>query len=511
MSIERHHRSPAAPRTQRAPSQAAHRHTAGPAIASLAHYTLLHMPAPSTVAIHGLRQATIRQLQRRYGNAAAQRLVDDLIQPAGPYLRRQPDTPGTAEDPTATWTRPQIRTIQRELRRLGFYQIPIDGIVGPVTRAGLVEAFGGDTWQALDPDTIIARLAAAERPQGRRGEHALRYGELFKDGVLDMTLGVGFDEGGAHQHTIEQFQQVLGERGFRDDRAAAAEIYRQAGRELGESAFGVFFVRRDALVYRPPAGEARPIHAVVRLVSSRDGTEGGAAASAFREGMTQSDVAYYSGHGRYGSGPDFDRNFMTFELLDAQGQIEQAIDDYDVLERVLRNEGRQHGRSAWQQFLWRVEQNRINVQGSNAGNVFINPRNMHSDEFGARLIYWSLKRSGATPATGRDGELAGAGAAHPERRYRLLVFDGCRTQDYVQSIRSTPGHDPRSTDILATQRTVDWGDEVRTLAAFLDSVLQQQSAEQIVRGMDREQGVAAGGPRGNAYRGFGLDDNPVIR
>jgi hypothetical protein len=206
---------------------------------------------------------------------------------------------------------------------------------------------------------------------------------------------------------------------------------------------------------------------------------------------------------------------MTFELLDAEGNVTRQIEDYHVLERTLRQEGRRRGRSAWQQFRWRERRDRINVIGQNAGNVLINPRNRHAREFGARLMYWNLRRTGgagAETATGREGGMATEAEAHPERRYRLMVFDGCRTQDYVRSIRRTPGFGARSADILATRRSVDWGDEVGTLAAFLDSVLQQQSAEQIVRGMDAQQSPSRpGGRPGGAYRGYGLGENPVVR
>ncbi len=436
-----------------------------------------------------------------------------------PRIQRWSPSNTTSETATPTappWNRTEIMAIQRQLRRLGLYQIRVDGVLGPMTESGLVEAFGGEQWRTLDAATATGRLMAATAPTtGRRGEHHLRYGEMFRDGVLDMTLGIGFDEEGHHRHTIRAFQRILTARGFVQDADAARQIYKQAGRAMGESAFGLFFVRENALTYTPPAAEARQVHAVVRLIFSADGSEGAAASGAFREGMAQSDIAYYSGHGRYGSGPDFDRNFMSFELLDRDGNIEQEIRDYTVLEREMRNEGRRSGRSAWQQFLWRVNHNRINVLGSNQGNVFVNPQNRHSGEFGSRLIYWSLQRQGRTgsaPVTGQAGELARAAVDHPERRYRLLVFDGCRTQDYVTSLRATPGHDSRSTDILATQRTVDWGDETGTLETFLDSVLGQQSAEQIIRGMDAQQGpTTPGGRRGGAYRGFGLEDNPVVR
>jgi hypothetical protein len=477
------------------------------------------------------RQAVAGEIGRLQGNRHLQRVIvttgrgdratlgrgdatrggrEALAAPAGSPVVQLWEDPGALPD----WSDAQLRAIQRQLRRMGFYRLRIDGIYGPGTQGALVEAFGGEEWRRLEPDAIESRLSTAEAPRGRRGEHRVRYGEMFKDGILDMTLGIGFDEAGHHLNTINRFREVLSARHFTDNRSAAERLYREAGRTLGPSAFGVFFVRENALTYTPPAGSPRPIHAVIRLLQSATGAEGGQASAAFREGMVQSDIAYYTGHGRYGSGPDFDRN-MSYELLDAEGNVVQQVEDYDVLERILRGEGRRRGRSAWQQFLWRERHHRINVIGQNAGNVVLNPTNRHAHEFGSRLMYWNLRRTGgagATTATGPGGELATAAGASPERRYRLLVFDGCRTRDYVTSIRRTPGFGEREADILATRRTVGWGDEVGTLAAFLDSILEQQSAEQIVRGIDAQQGPERrGGRRGGAYGGYGLGENPVVR
>ena len=121
-------------------------------------------------------------------------------------------------------------------------------------------------------------------------------------------------------------------------------------------------------------------------------------------------------------------------------------------------------------------------------------------------MYWNLNRPGglgATPITGQAGTLARGAEVHPERRYRVWLFDGCRTQDYVPSIRSTPGYTPRTADLMVSTRKLFWEDNARTLVAFLDSILAQQSAEQIVNNIDAEN------VRG-AFRGSGLEDNPVI-
>jgi hypothetical protein len=425
------------------------------------------------------------------------------------------DAPAGAADkanPAAGWNDHQTKAIQKELIRLGLYQGGLDGKFGKGTESGLVEAFGGEEWKQLTAEKIAERLVAAKPPAGKKGEHDFKYGEMFKDGVLDMTLGIGFDEGGSHEQTIKTFGAVLAAHGFKDDRATATRLYQQAGRQLGASAFGNYFVRENAIAYKPPAGDQRYVHAVVRLVANADGSKGSQAAGAFKEGMAQSDVSYYSGHGRYGSGPDFDRN-MSFELYDEKGNVEQNIDDYEVLERALRDEGKAKGRDAWAQFQWRVAQNRIKVDGANEGNVYMNPQDMHQGEFGAKLMYWNLSRKsgGAKPITGKGGELdqMAQQKENAERKYRLMVFDGCRTQDYIHSLRSTPGQDEKQTDVLATKRTLMWGDESETLAAFLDGVLGQQSAESVVKGMDSKQSPEnAGGKQGGAYVGFGLGDNP---
>jgi hypothetical protein len=402
---------------------------------------------------------------------------------------------------TPTWTEEEIRAVQTELKRINLYELRVDGDLGGGSMSGLTEAFGSDRWRVMTGADVLTELQGAA-PVDRGAD--IRYGEMFKDGVIDISLGVGFDEGGNHNAAIDGFQQVLGDRGFTVDPGRAAELYLQAGRTVGECDFGQYFVKNDALSYTPPVGgPARSIHAVVRLVFSRDGSQGGEAAGAFSEGLAESDVAYYSGHGRYGSGPDFDRNF-SFDLLDESGAVEQHLDDYTVLERTLAAEGRSAGRGAWAQFLWRERNGRIQVNGSNEGNVFINPDNLHGGEFGSRLMYWNLEQSGGAGAvrqTGEGGALEGALADPEARDYHLMVFDGCRTRDYVQSVRGTPGVDQHNTDILATRRTVNWGDEVRTLATFLDNLIAQSSEADIVAAMDQEQGLDNGGS-GGAYRGY---------
>jgi hypothetical protein len=272
--------------------------------------------------LNGVRPAgAILDLQRTAGNASVSAL---LLGRAA--LQRQPAAAASPDEPALPeWSDSELRSIQRQLRRVGLYGAAIDAIAGARTRGGLTEAFGHEHWRAMAPTAILDQLTRAPAlPREQRGRR-VRYAELFKDGVLDITLGIGFDESGGHSRKLPEFIRALEERGFTEDREQAESLYREAGRSLPDDAFGRFFVRQNVLVHRPPAGIERSVHAVVRLLVSETGAEGEQAAAAFREGMVQSDLTYYSGHGRYGSGPDFDRN-LSFVLTHDDGTREPIQD-----------------------------------------------------------------------------------------------------------------------------------------------------------------------------------------
>ncbi|MHB8595734.1 MAG: eCIS core domain-containing protein [Ktedonobacteraceae bacterium] len=418
---------------------------------------------------------------------------------------------GTEESKTPPWTPDQLRAIQVQLKRLGLYRDTIDKRFGGDTESGLVEAFGGDEWRKLDPKEIVGRLSKATPPKGKPKEHNLRYGELFKDGILDITLGVGFDETGWGKIVYDDLRKKLPAEGFEENAAKAKEIYKRTGHTPGASTYGMYFVWKKTLLYKPPAGSERKIEVVVRLVSNPDEKHGAEAAGAFEEGMKHSDVAFYAGHGRFGSGPDFDRA-MKVTFLKADGTPEVEVEDYEDVEKELKKEVKSGDTATlWQRFQWRLAHGRIKVEGDNAGNIYLNPTDRHPSEFAARLMYWNLNRRGgvgAPLATGKRGELARPAS---ERSYRLWVFNGCRTQDYLQSVRSTRGADTKSTDILATRRTIYWSDYVNTVVAFMESILAQQSAEQIVKEMDaKDVTQRPKGPGGVAEISSGISDNPVI-
>jgi hypothetical protein len=119
-------------------------------------------------------------------------------------LLRQP-SPLAAVTPDvgmSTWTKADIKPIQRELRRMRLYDKGIDGIIGFYSEQGLVEAFGGDEWRTMPAADVLSKLKAATRLAAGGGK-SFRYGELFKDGVLETAAFMAFLDGVIAQKSSE--------------------------------------------------------------------------------------------------------------------------------------------------------------------------------------------------------------------------------------------------------------------------------------------------------------------
>ena len=448
-------------------------------------------------------RGAILTVQRSAGNRATGALLTRI-------LARQPVTLPEVTVEGTPWKGERVKAVQRELRRLRLYSKGIDGIPGFFTEQGLTEAFGGNEWIGLSDDDLLARLQAAKRPTAGGGRQ-LRYGELFKDDVLDVTLGLGYLEGMTDYLTGLYSAAATGLEGLglTSDRPAALAMLRKAGRPLANDAVGGFWVKSAAFTYAPPAGQARSIDVVVRVMANAEKKRGGDLLDAFVDAMTHGDVAWYSGHGRFGSGPDFDQDFVAV-LKDADGKVLQTLDDEHVLERTLRAEG-----DPWMIFERRVKDGTLEMQITNAGNLWLNQKNAHPSEFGARLMYWALQH-GASVATGTGGRLEKA-AAGSSQGYRVLIFDGCRSQDYDRSVRATQGFGTRDADIIESVRTVGFTKdaktqtsrvEIETFLAFLRDVMTQTSGETIVRDMNAQMKALEQGYTSDPYAFSGLGDNP---
>ncbi len=229
-------------------------------------------PAPTTLRTPGLAaDATLRQVAAGQGELAAGA--------KGPAVKR----------------------VQEALVRAGF-QLPrfgADGDFGSETTTALRRFQQQHELPAtgrLDAKTLAALDGA--RPGAARDVRFPRYDELFKDGVMRTTIAVGYDEDGAHLAPLREVVDGLAQRGYRqvDVRGLSDEQLRAAGLDPARTdRDGAYFVKTFQ-------HEGKDVKAVVRLITPDTPNAKGR----FAEAMRDDEVVIYSGHGRYGSGPDFD-------------------------------------------------------------------------------------------------------------------------------------------------------------------------------------------------------------
>jgi peptidoglycan hydrolase-like protein with peptidoglycan-binding domain len=187
---------------------------------------------------------------------------------------------------------PAVKAVQEGLNAIGFEMF----------RHGADGRFGGETREAvamfrrrrgMDGDQLTAKalgeLDQTAPPPGGQEEHYLDYERLFEDGYLDVTIGVGYDEGGTHVSSLKYARSWLAANGFQPGA-------REAGKPEQHS------LRRH-VTYPLKSGDRATREILVRVNVIEPG-EG--AAAQYGEGLASSDIAVYDGHARRGIGPDFD-------------------------------------------------------------------------------------------------------------------------------------------------------------------------------------------------------------
>ncbi len=293
-----------------------------------------------------------------------------------------------------------------------------------------------------------------------------RYEQLFTDQLVTVMLAVGFDEYGANRSVDAIVEAGLLARGLVADRDAALDRLIAGKRALPQRA-GDHFIGRGLT----KDSDGRPVDVVLTLVRAADGSAGGEAGSAYLEGLNRCDIAAYGGHGRYGTGPDFDYNF-TADLLDASGNIVASYSEYRDLEEALITSGKAHGRSVFAEYRQLVSKRQLVIRRVNSGNLVVNLRNYHTSEFGAYVMVDQLKT---------DANVRRMSKQKLDRKYRLWLFNGCRTHDYFYNLRNlNPQANLGGLDLLGTRRVVYWSAIGDSLLGLVDGVLARETFKQIV-------------------------------
>ncbi len=192
-----------------------------------------------------------------------------------------------------------VKKMQEALETAGF-KLPTYGADGD---------FGGETKKAL---VAFQKKAGIDPPSGRLDAQTIEkldaaaasklkspaYDKLYADGVLNTTVAIGYDEDGNHKKQIKQTLDGLEQRGYKpfDVKTASDDELKKVGIDPAKvDRDGTYFVKS----YQH---QGKDVQGVVQVITPDTPN----AKQKFAQAMNESEVVMYSGHGRVGSGPDFD-------------------------------------------------------------------------------------------------------------------------------------------------------------------------------------------------------------
>ncbi|MGE3724826.1 MAG: hypothetical protein AB7I41_04695 [Candidatus Sericytochromatia bacterium] len=351
--------------------------------------------------------------------------------------------------------------------------------------------------------TQVSGVAPATQPQTTPADGPYpRYDRMLEDGLLDMTVALGYDEGApgyAPSHFSEEIRLTseIQSRGYVRNDAKALELLKQAGKSV-KGEYSAFYLKENIAT-----SQGKPVHSIVRVITSGEGQSGALKRKTALEGMNQSDVFMYGGHARFGTGPDFDSNLsVTIDwegVPNPKGQGKVTYHDETALKELLSPSGND-GQAL--DALKRLQKlGKVSIEGQNAGNLRIGTENKHPYEFGSYLMNEALKDTSSQALT---EEISGG-------QYRLWLFNGCRTQDYQPPIRAmgqkNSALNAENLDLIMTNQTLWWENTATSLMAFLDGVSDFENTadlNQRLQNANPEQGK-----NGKTHVRQGFDDNPM--
>ncbi|MCB9566970.1 MAG: peptidoglycan-binding protein [Myxococcales bacterium] len=321
-----------------------------------------------------------------------------------------------------------VARIQAALHDLHF-SLPrwgADGALGNETRTALAYF---QRWQGIRPGGELSPLTlmALDQLAPAPGSRAIRdpdYGALIRDGVLSVTVGMGYDEAGNDLRELGELRQGL-----------LAEGFIQTGSTASDSVH--IFTR--VLAIRGANATMR-----VRLVSRHTASP----EERFADGLIGDAVTIYSGHARYGTGPDFD---------DKESSAENFVIGVGAPQH-LRGELEPGYNPHMNQILAGV------------------PNDLITRRF------------------------------DPER-YQLWAFLGCTTRHYLDELRAlVEGKDTQNLDLLISTRPIYWSDSAFYPLAIVRALLRGESVDAITRALC-EQAVATERRRGEEIAGDAFIDD----
>jgi hypothetical protein len=337
----------------------------------------------------------------------------------------------------------------------------------------------GSKGATVDAQTWI-ELARTPTSSGQPDGAKPDYDQMLEDGLLDITIGRGFDEHGiGAEEALELLRGLREVRGFRDDLSRARQLRKDANRPP-PGGVGFWLVKENV----GTNAKGAPVHVVLRVLTPapefmKDMNKRNRDAAI--EGMNEGDAFIYGGHARYGTGPDFDRNYrFTVNWQNYKGKIPEGhkkepeiYDDSDHLMKDLGIKGSEAQKIARFESLRNSEPPVIVFHGVSEGNIGINPEpTSHKSDFGAHLMRLTSK--------GQDRPLA---KEITQKRYRVWLFNGCSTGDYKDAIRGSGNANLAGDQLLMhmTENAIPSVESSEAMLTYLDGLMARESVKALTQ------------------------------
>lgn len=218
-----------------------------------------------------------------------------------------------------------VKEAQKQLIRAG-YELPrygADGDYGSETTKA-VKQFQGAAHLPITGELDVGTLQALKEAKPAAAVQYPEYDKMFADGVLSSTIAVGYDEDGNDLAQRQEVVQGLVDRGFE-----RLDVGGMDDAALKKKGLDPATIDKSATYYlKSFEHDGKPVQSLVKLVDRN--VEG--PKSQFANSMKQDDLVIYSGHARYGSGPDFDdihsgkENFVIGQAYEA-GHVTYGAND----------------------------------------------------------------------------------------------------------------------------------------------------------------------------------------
>ncbi len=139
---------------------------------------------------------------------------------------------------------------------------------------------------------------------------------------------------------------------------------------------------------------------------------------------------------------------------------------------LLSERGQASGRSALAEYRDLRRRGRLVIHRINGGNLVVNLRNYHAGELGAHVMVDQLQA---------DANVRRMSQQRLTAKYRLWMFQGCRTNDYFYNLRTlSPQANAGGLDLIGTRRVVYWSAISATMLGLLDGLFAREDYPRLL-------------------------------